>query len=63
MSDDNEMRWGKRRRPGQQARARVVSPPRRPELTLEQQQAAARAQWNVELILENYRAEREGNRK
>jgi len=34
---------------------------RRPALTREQQQASARAQWNVELILENCRNERPGD--
>jgi hypothetical protein len=59
MQSDDEQRWGKRRRPGQQARAiRVVSAP---APTRQQQQAAARARWNVELILENCRTERPGD--
>jgi hypothetical protein len=58
MQSDDEQRWGKRKRPGQQVRARVVSAP---APTRQQQQAAARARWNVELILENCRTERPGD--
>jgi hypothetical protein len=51
MQSDDEQRWGKRRRPGQQARAiRVVSAP---APTREQQQRRNRDSWDVALILRN----------
>jgi len=64
MNDDRReyksMRRGKARTIDVSRLRRRVSAP---APAREQQQAAARAQWNVELILENCRKEREGNSK